>query len=199
MSIFPSGIKHGVRSLYFSRLVLKLESPVLWKHCSIHKVTHLVQCPIFSLHLFTMPFPNSCQTYSWLEVIISARALLYQNNGLCICSPESSSFPFWMTSTDYSYLVEWTYLLSHRCRAAVEFWLRHRQRKQAQQSAFVATSSLMSVWCIWALNWELSYFTETFHKRAINVLQVTVKASADTLSLFPAWTHRVWQQMLIAC
>lgn len=77
----------------------------------------------------------------------------------CFCS---FGFPFWMMTTvaDYCQLLVWkVFFFSRICRMYVivglwlwplrqPLWPRHRWSKTTTQSAFIAASSLMLVWCV---------------------------------------------------
>ncbi len=81
-----------------------------------------------------------------------------------IHNPSSFSFSFWMINTDYCHLLVWRVILAQNVHAvlllAVVYALcssancspRCRQHEATTQLVSIATSSLKSVWCVWAFD-----------------------------------------------
>ena len=82
-----------------------------WLDGSVWEIT-LIDCSVvwISAEFFApdsspVPFPIFYQTYSWPGTATLLKVVwktpLYRSNNLCIHSPESSGFPFWMRKTVY--------------------------------------------------------------------------------------------------
>lgn len=114
-----------------------------WLDGSVWEIT-LIDCSVvwISAEFFApdsspVPFPIFYQTYSWpgtaTLLTVVWKTPLYRNNSLCIHSPESSGFPFWMRKQSTT-ATEHTSSLDISCSLCSVF--------------FIPTSPLISVWCV---------------------------------------------------
>ena len=81
--------------------------------------------------------------------------MLYDSSGLYMHTPESSGV--WWYGEFFSSLsweqnkeASWLLAVVFAARSSAAFRPRHRRHEATPQSAFITTSSLMSVWCVWA-------------------------------------------------